>query len=296
MSATEFASTFIAGALGGIGCVACGQPFDTVKTKMQTFPELYQKDGFARCMVSIYKTEGLRGLYAGSVGALLTNCAENSILFSARSSTIAGVALFQKKNKNELSNLEMAVAGSGAAFFSSIAVCPTEMIKNRMQATAELQKSGKFSFKERVSVSSTVRQILSEGYTAPFRGLVGTWGREMPGYLVLFYSFAFCQNIFAQNTEMSSGINAALSGGIAGGAYWLCMLPIDVVKSRQQVLSIGSKDPIRFLDCVKDINRISGLRGFYAGLTPMLIRTIPANGALFSIIDVTTPLIERIFS
>ena len=269
MSAAEFASTFIAGALGGIGCVACGQPFDTgskeiekyysqkflVKTKMQTFPELYQKDGFARCMVSIYKTEGLRGLYAGSVGALLTNCAENSILFSARSSTIAGVALFQKKNKNDLSNLEMAVAGSGAAFFSSIAVCPTEMIKNRMQATAELQKSGKFSFKERVSVSSTVRQILSEGYTAPFRGLVGTWGREMPGYLVLFYSFAFCQNMFAQNTKLSSGINAALSGGIAGGAYWLCMLPIDVVKSRQQVLSIGSKDPIRFLDCVKDIKR-----------------------------------------
>ena len=29
MSATEFASTFIAGALGGAGCVACGQPFDT---------------------------------------------------------------------------------------------------------------------------------------------------------------------------------------------------------------------------------------------------------------------------
>ena len=222
---------------------------------MQTFPELYQKGGFARCMVSIYKTEGLRGLYAGSVGALLTNCAENSILFSARNSTIAGVAFLQKKSKNDLSNVEMAIAGSGAAFFSSIAVCPTEMIKNRMQATAELQKSGKFDFQGRISVTSTVRQILSEGYTAPFRGLVGTWGREMPGYLVLFYSFAFCQNLIAQQTNLSSGFNAALSGGLAGGAYWLCMLPIDVVKSRQQVLSIGSKEPIRFVDCVKDIKR-----------------------------------------
>ena len=51
MSFSEFVSTFASGAIGGAGLVAIGQPFDTIKTKMQTFPELYQKMGSIKgCM------------------------------------------------------------------------------------------------------------------------------------------------------------------------------------------------------------------------------------------------------
>ena len=44
------------------------------------------------------------------------------------------------------------------------------------------------------------------------------------------------------------------------------MLPIDAVKSRQQVLSIGSKDSISFFDCARGLHKAAGVRGFYAGL------------------------------
>jgi len=77
----------------------------------------------------------------------------------------------------------------------------------------------------------------------------------MPGYLVLFYAYAVCKYEIEKYTSLSSTMNAALSGGIAGGAYWTAMIPIDVVKSRQQVLSIGSKNPIKFMDAVRDIHR-----------------------------------------
>ena len=93
-----------------------------------------------------------------------------------------------------------------------------------MQAATELSRSGEFSkfTQSKPTIRSTVRQVLSEveikvirlncslfiqGYTAPFRGMVSTWGREMPGYFVLFYSYEICQTYFH---------NAALSGGIAG--------------------------------------------------------------------------------
>ena len=46
---------------------------------MQTFPEMY-KNGTS-CAKSIYKLEGLRGLYAGSMSAVMVNVAENSVLF-----------------------------------------------------------------------------------------------------------------------------------------------------------------------------------------------------------------------
>ena len=79
-----------------------------------------------------------------------------------------------------------------------------------------------------------------------------------------------------------------------GAGYWICMLPIDVIKSRQQVLSIGSKVPIRFGSCAKDLYRMAGFKGFYAGLLPMLLRTIPANGALFGLVEYTEPQIRNV--
>ena len=39
--------------------------------------------------------------------------------------------------------MQRACAGSLASIFSSLVVCPTELIKCRMQAMAELQASGK---------------------------------------------------------------------------------------------------------------------------------------------------------
>ncbi|XP_016391903.1 mitochondrial ornithine transporter 1-like [Sinocyclocheilus rhinocerous] len=68
-----------AGACGGIACVLSGQPFDTAKVKMQTFPGLYR--GFVHCFVSVYKQVGLRGLYQGTTPALIANIAENAVLF-----------------------------------------------------------------------------------------------------------------------------------------------------------------------------------------------------------------------
>lgn len=56
-----------------------GQPFDTAKVKMQTFPTMYR--GFIHCFVSTVRQVGLRGLYEGTTPALIANIAENAVLF-----------------------------------------------------------------------------------------------------------------------------------------------------------------------------------------------------------------------
>lgn len=65
---------------GGVACVVTGQPFDTIKVKMQTFPTMYQ--GFFDCSVKTYQQEGMHGLYQGTTPALLANVAENAVLFA----------------------------------------------------------------------------------------------------------------------------------------------------------------------------------------------------------------------
>lgn len=74
--------TFLLLLSGGIALVYVGQPLDTVKVKMQTFPELYK--GMTDCFMKTLKNDGLaRGLYAGTVPAVVANVAENSVLFAA---------------------------------------------------------------------------------------------------------------------------------------------------------------------------------------------------------------------
>lgn len=66
---------------GGVATVYSAQPLDTVKVKMQTFPELYS--GMFDCLIKTFKRDGIaRGLYAGSIPAVAANVAENSVLFA----------------------------------------------------------------------------------------------------------------------------------------------------------------------------------------------------------------------
>ena len=68
--------------LGGAACVYCGQPLDTVKVKLQTFPTMYS--GTLDCFRKTLKQEGIRGLYKGTIPALVCNVSENAVLFPAR--------------------------------------------------------------------------------------------------------------------------------------------------------------------------------------------------------------------
>lgn len=68
--------------IGGIALVYVGQPLDTVKVKMQTFPSMYK--GMVNCFLRTLRTDGIvRGLYAGTIPAIVANVAENSVLFAA---------------------------------------------------------------------------------------------------------------------------------------------------------------------------------------------------------------------
>lgn len=117
--------------------VYVGQPLDTVKVKMQTFPQLY--GNMYDCFVKTLKSEGVvRGLYAGTVPALAANIGENSVLFAGYGACQKLMQRITQTDKIEnLSVVSNATAGCLAAFFSSFTLCPTELIKCKLQAMRE---------------------------------------------------------------------------------------------------------------------------------------------------------------
>lgn len=287
---------FTAGAIGGTACVMAGQPFDTIKVKMQTFPSLF-KTAFD-CGVKTLKQEGFRGLYAGTIPSLAANIAENSVLFLFYGQCLTLVKkLVGKKDEKELSILNRAFAGSGAAVFSSFALCPTELVKCRLQAQHQMNiMAGKTGAKSGV-VQVTMQIIREDGFLGLFRGMTSTLVREVPGYFFFFGGYELSRYFLTPEGKTVDDLGAVrltFCGGIAGVSLWIAIFPADVIKSRIQILTQGSDKVPGFFETMFRIVRNEGPRALYKGLGPTLVRCFPACGALFVAYEGTQELLENV--
>ena len=83
--------------------------------------------------------------------------------------------------------------------------------------------------------------------------------------------------------------NEFLAGGIAGSAAWFLILPLDIVKTRQQ--SDMDKN-IGIIESMKKVSKEHGLRAnFTLGLGPLLIRGFLVNATTFLIYSQTLKLL-----
>lgn len=148
----------VAGSVAGAAVVAIGQPLDTVKTKMQTFRGMYA--GPTNCLMRTYRSTGVRGLYAGTSPALLAGVAENSVLFACYGLCQRAVATITgATDAKKMDTLSNAVAGCAASFFSSVVLCPTELVKIKLQAGRELAESRGQKFRGSVCQVTMVRMF-----------------------------------------------------------------------------------------------------------------------------------------
>lgn len=319
----ESALGFLAGVNGGIATVYVGQPLDTIKVKMQTFPEVH-KSAF-KCFKTTLTKDGIaRGLYAGTVPALAANIAENSVLFCALPPSQHLVACIRGKPTEKLNNLEHAFSGSLAAFWSSLTLCPTELVKCKVQSMREMVELGQINLKlSDVGPWQVTKTIFrEEGLMGFTRGLVPTFAREMPGYFFFFGGYELSRSLIAgkDGNKNQLGILAtAFCGGVGGMSLWAAIFPFDVVKSRVQVghteassannakptpvttASTASAPPVapatpphnsqakktNLFRLLIHIARSEGVSALYRGLGPTLLRTFPASGALFVAVEWT---------
>ncbi|XP_037553275.1 mitochondrial ornithine transporter 1-like, partial [Nematolebias whitei] len=143
-------------------------------------------------------------------------------------------------------DLQKASAGSLASIFSATALCPTELVKCRLQAMHEMEATGKVARGQKSTVWSVVKTVLKKnGPLGFYEGLTSTIVREVPGYFCFFGAYELCRSSFAQHmgTDKDSiGILPLMfSGGLGGACLWLMVYPIDCVKSRIQVYSLAGR-------------------------------------------------------
>lgn len=96
---------------GGIAAVFAGQPMDTVKVKMQLYPKTYTN--MLSSITHIARHQGIRGFYPGTLPALVSNCADNAIMFVSYGQCQGLIAkLCGVEDRRQLNCFQNALSGS----------------------------------------------------------------------------------------------------------------------------------------------------------------------------------------
>jgi solute carrier family 25 carnitine/acylcarnitine transporter 20/29 len=125
-----------------------------------------------------------------------------------------------------------------------------------------------------------------------YRGEAVTILREAQAYGVWFLAFEYMMNADARRNAIERSAipsyKIAFYGGLAGEALWLASYPFDVVKSKMQSDGFGEGMKFKGMnDCFRQTYRAEGLRGFWKGIGPTLLRAMPVSAGTFAVVEMT---------
>ncbi|PPD74299.1 hypothetical protein GOBAR_DD28773 [Gossypium barbadense] len=250
---------------GGLSCglsSALMYPIDTVKTQLQASTTLT----FLELMSNIPQI-GLRGLYKGSIPAILGQFSSNGLRTGI--SEVSKLVLI-----NVAPNLPDIQVKSMASFLGTVlgtmARLPSEVLKQRLQANL-YDNVGE-------ALIGTWKQ---DGPQAFFRGAGATLCRELPFYVagmgLYTESKKFTQRLIRRELEPWE---AVVVGAISGGLVSVISTPFDVIKTRMMTASGGQN--VSMSAVAISILRHEGPLALFKGLIPRFFWIAPFGAMNFA--------------
>ncbi|KAG0067269.1 mitochondrial carrier [Linnemannia elongata] len=272
---------FVAGSLGGMAQVTVGQPMDTIKTRLQIEGPNGRFVGPMDCLRKTIKNEGFLGLYKGMASPLVGVAAVNALLFAAYSN-------FKKIQEpypgGPLTLTQIGIAGAGAGIVNAVLASPVELLKIKMQAQygagSTVHYSGPVDCARQLIKEHGIRHGLMRGYWI-------TVIREIPGYAGFYAGFEGMKRYLTPVGENPAtyplGLLSLMASGASGGvSYWFACYPLDMLKSMIQNQSNPPKGAFYIVDAAKQVYREGGIKPFFRGFSPTIIRAVPAAAATFT--------------
>lgn len=279
MSQKNSIKEFVAGGFGGVCLILVGYPFDTIKVRLQTMPSIAYGakpiySGTYDCVKKTMKLEGFKGLFGGILMPLVYITPLNAFYFLGYSLT-QNLQIPSKPNR-EYSMDQIFTGGIVAGIFSVPIMVPGQRIKSLLQVQPNVSK-----LKYNGAIDCIKKVYLEGGLKSLYKGTFATIIRDLPGGGIYFSVYELIKRgLDANNANCDAtltSLKTMFSGGTAGMAAWVIMLPVDTVKSRIQT----SSEQKGFLDVCVKIMRYEGISAFYKGFTAVLLRAFPANAACF---------------
>jgi solute carrier family 25 carnitine/acylcarnitine transporter 20/29 len=298
----------LSGGLAGMVSIVAGQPFDTIKVRLQTDPAMTSSVGVIKAAMK--SPEGaVKSLFAGMMPPLATATAVNAIVFSVYGYTSRQADLYcdalrerhgdiaatygdepvttnymervMLRGGDEYNIYKNFMCGSIAGLVQCVVITPTEHVKCRLQTPEGAKLGG--------PLAATKSILRKSGMSGLFRGWWVTCLREVPSFGVYFSFYDYCRDsMVSQFPLLPLWFSSVVSGGLSGAATWACVYPIDIVKTNIQCMPIDTpvKDR-RMIVVAKDLIRKHGVGHLFRGLGVTMLRAFPVNGMIFPVYELS---------
>lgn len=279
----------VAGGMAGVCEITVTMPLDTIKTQMQLQAG---KSAQAPSMMSTTKMiisgpRGVGGLYAGMSAMVAQVSFKAGIRFTAQTQLKLSLdGTVGCRGSNTLSPVMVNfLSGIGAGIVeAAVWVTPTERLKVLRQAELSSGSSAAApGFRQ-----SIVLLHQQQGFGGFFVGLVPTALRQGIAMGIRFALYGESKkaikivNDSALNSAITPGLQLLLAGMSTGIVSSLVNQPIDTAKSRIQAAAKGEKAYSGTIDCLAKMYQQGGIRAWYAGCGPRVMRLTIGQGIIFS--------------
>ena len=295
--------SMMAGAFAGMLSRVVVAPLDVIKIRMQVQVEPVagggtlgagKYRGIAQCARTILKEEGARGLWAGTVPALFLWVPYTAVQFAA-------LGEFKRAAREYGADPERAplafAGGAVAGATATVVTYPFDVMRTVLAAQGSPRVYD--------SLPAAAAGILKiRGPAGLYAGVGVTLLEIVPASAIQFGVYALLRDIARGASSSETGeprsttrsavsplVNAACGFG-AGSVARVIIHPLDVVKKRFQVAGlarslrygerVATAEFSSFASAFGTILRKEGVRGFYKGLSPGLIKSAPASAITFA--------------
>ncbi|ODQ54462.1 mitochondrial carrier [Saitoella complicata NRRL Y-17804] len=227
-----YTHAMLAGGFGGSIGDLLMHSVDTVKTRQQVAPHVAKYATLPSAYRTIYRQEGLRGLYGGITPAIMGSVPGTVMFF--------GTYEYSKRNLIEAGmpdTLAHLSAGFLGDLVASTIYVPSEVLKTRLQMQGRYNNphfSSGYNYRGTLHAIETICRL--EGRGALFHGYKATILRDLP-FSALQFAFYERFKKAAHDHVGSRDIGMpleTLTGAMAGGLAGMITTPLDVVKTRIQ--------------------------------------------------------------
>ncbi|OTA95969.1 hypothetical protein M434DRAFT_160280 [Hypoxylon sp. CO27-5] len=266
-----------AGAFAGIAEHTVMYPIDAIKTRMQIINPsangVYK--GMIESTMRIATGEGVLKLWRGMSSVVVGAGPAHAVYFA----TYEAVKHLMGGNRAGVHHpLAAATSGACATIASDALMNPFDVIKQRMQ----IQNSSKMYR----SMTDCARYVYkTEGISAFYVSYPTTLSMTVPFTALQFLAYESIST--AMNpTKKYDPFTHCMAGAVAGGFAAALTTPMDVIKTMLQTRGTATDPELRsvngFVAGCRLMYRREGLRGFFKGVRPRVVTTMPSTAICWS--------------
>ncbi|XP_045672996.1 calcium-binding mitochondrial carrier protein SCaMC-1-like [Phyllostomus hastatus] len=258
----------VAGGVAGAVSRTCTAPFDRLKVMMQVHSSGSRKMRFIGGFEQMVKEGGILSLWRGNGANVFKIAPETAIKIGAYEQYKKWLSFDGAK----IGVVERFVSGSLAGVTAQTCIYPMEVIKTRLAVGRTGQYSGIIDCGRKLLKQEGVRTFF-RGYIANVLGIIPYAGIDLTVYELLknYWLEHYAANSVDPGLMILLGCSTLshTSGQIAS-------FPLNLVRTRMQAQALEGKGTTSMIHLIQDIYNKEGKTGFFRGLTPNVIKVLPA--------------------